>query len=150
MEQILTPNFITDPSHCLNRRFCISPGSLYLQLVINCLKLMNNSLEKNLSLPDYALNSEVEGLSERVKDHISPVLEYACNSWHNHLNGIRGDTSDVLYVLQYFLEKKFLAWLEVVSALGAVRDAISGLKKLRSRPKQTSWSHSISARCQEN
>ena len=89
---------------------------------------MNNSLEKNLlSLPDYALNSEVEGLSERVKDHISPVLEYACNSWHNHLDGIRGDTSDVLYVLQYFLEKEFLAWLEVVSALGAVRDAISGL-----------------------
>jgi len=124
------PDFITDPSHCLNKRFYISPGALHLQLAINCLKLMNNSLEKNLlSLQDYALNSEVEDLPERVKGHISPGLEYACKSWHNHLNGTRGDTGDVLHVLQYFLEK-FLAWLEVVSVLGAARDAIAGLKKL--------------------
>ena len=60
------PDFIMDPSRCLNKRFYISPGSLHLELVISCLKLMNNSLEQNLlSLPDYALNSEVEDMPER-------------------------------------------------------------------------------------
>ena len=145
------PDFITDPSRCLNKRFCISPGSLHLQLAIDCLKLMNNSLEQNLlSLPDYALNSEVEDLSERVKSHISPALEYACKSWHNHLNGIRGDTGDFLHILQHFLEKKFLAWLEVVSVLGATRDAIVGLKKLTLWLQEVCFGLLLSARCQES
>jgi len=125
------PDFIMDPSRCLNKRFHISPGVLHLQLVTSCLKLMNNSLKQNLlSLPDYALNSEVEDLPERVKDYISPALEYACKSWHNHLNGIRGDIGDVLHVLHCFLKEKFLQWLEVVSVLGAVRDAIVALQNL--------------------
>ena len=83
-----------------------------------------------LSLPDYALNSEVEDLQERVKDYISPASEYACKSWHSHLNGIRGDTGDVLHVLHCFLKEKFLSWLEVASVLGAVRDAIVALQTL--------------------
>jgi len=125
------PDFITDPSRCPNKRFCISPGTLHLQLAISCLKLMNSSLEQNLlSLPDYALNSEVQDLPERVKDRVGPALEYACKSWHNHLNGVRGDTDNVLHLLHFFLEKKFLAWLEVVSALGAMRSTIVGLEKL--------------------
>jgi len=145
------PDFITDPSRCLNKRFCISPGSLHLQLAISCLKLMNNSLEKNLlSLPDYALNSEVEDLSERVKDHISPALEYACKSWHNHLNGISGDTGDFLHVLHCFLEKKFLAWLEVVSVLGAARDTIIGLEKLILWLQEVCLLLLLSPRCEEN
>ena len=125
------PDFIMDPTRCLNKRFCISPGVLHLQLAISCLKLINKSLKQNLlSLPDYALNSEVEDLSERVKNHISPALEYACKSWHNHLNGIRGDTGDILHVLHCFLKEKFLPWLEVVSVLGGVRDAIVALENL--------------------
>ena len=125
------PDFIMDPSHYLNKRFYISPGSLHLQLAINCLELMNSSLDKNfLSLPDYTLNSEVEDLPGRVKDNICPALEYACKSWYNHLNGIRVDTSDVLHVLQCFLKKKFLPWLEVVSVLGAPRVAIIALENL--------------------
>jgi hypothetical protein len=92
---------------------------------------MNGALEQNLlSLPDYALNSEVEDLPERVKDHISTALEYACKSWHNHLNGIGGDTGDFLHVLHCFLKEKFLPWLEVVSVLGAVRDAVLHWKAL--------------------
>lgn len=125
------PDFITDPTRCLNRRFYISPGTLHLQLAINCLKSMNNTLKQNfLSLPDYALNSEVEDLPERVKDHISTTLEYACKSWHNHLNEARGDTGYVLHDLHYFLKEKFLPWLEVVSVLGVVRDAVVALKSL--------------------
>ena len=145
------PDFITDPSRCLNKRFYISPESLHLQLAISCLKLMNNSLEKNLlSLPDYALNSEVEDLSERVKDHISPALEYACKSWHNHLNRTRGCVGSVFDDLRPFLEKKFLAWLEVLSVLGAARDAIVGLERLMLWLQEVCLFLLLSARYQEN
>jgi len=125
------PDFILDPSRCLNKRFYISPSALHLQLATNCFKLMNDTLEQNLlSLPDYALNSEVEDLPERVKGHISTALEYACKSWHNHLSEVKEDTGYILHDLHYFLKERFLSWLEVVSVVGNVRDAVIALKGL--------------------
>jgi len=96
---------------------------------------MNGALKPNLlSLPKYALNQEVEDLPDRVKDHISPALEYACRSWCNHLSkmGVRKeeDISCVLNVLRHFLEQKFLPWLEVVSILGGARDAVVAVSEL--------------------
>jgi len=125
------PDFVTDPSRCLNERFYISPGTLHQELTINCLRLMKGTLKQNLlSLPDYALNQEVEDLPERIKDHISPALEYACKFWHNHLTETRDDITCILDALCDFLKQKFLPWLEVVSVLGTAREAVVALGKL--------------------
>ena len=125
------PDFITDPSRCLDMRFYISPGSLHSEFARSCLRLMNSGLERDLlSLPNYALNSEVEDLQTRTKDRISIALEYACRSWHSHLIRTIGDVASVISDLRYFLEEKFLAWLEVVSVLGAVRGAVVSLENL--------------------
>ena len=113
------PDFITDPSCCLNKRFYICPETLHCELTINCLRLMNDMLRKNpLSLPNYALNSEVKDLPDKVKGHISSALEYACKYWHNHLTKTRENITHILDALHMFLEKKFLPWLEVISVLG--------------------------------
>ena len=127
------PDFITDPSRCADSRFLISPGYLHLELAINCLRLMNDGLEQDLlSLPEYALNSEVTDLQSRIDDRISTALQYACRSWHNHLNKIEEDVSDtdVFPCLRDFLEEKFLAWLEVLSVLGDVGAAVVALQNL--------------------
>jgi len=125
------PDFITDPSRCTDTRFYISPKSLHLELAVNCLRMMNDGLEQNLlSLPDYALNSEVKDLETRINDRISIALRYACLSWHNHLTKTEGDVSGLVSYLSIFLEEKFLAWLEVVSAIGAVGGAAAGLERL--------------------
>jgi len=125
------PDFITNPSRCTDTRFYISPKSLHLELAMNCLRTMNDGLEQNLlSLPDYALNLEVEDLKTRINDRISIALRYACLSWHNHLTKTEGDVSGVVSCLCSFLEEKFLAWLEVVSAIGAVGGAAVGLERL--------------------
>ena len=125
------PDFITDPSRCLDTRFYISPGDSHLELARNCRRLMNDGLEQNLlSLPNYALNSEVEDLQARIKDRISVALDYACRSWHSHLTRATGDVAGVICDLRLFLEEKFLAWLEVISVLGAVRGAVVGLEKV--------------------
>ncbi|KAF9643341.1 hypothetical protein BDM02DRAFT_3151691, partial [Thelephora ganbajun] len=127
------PDFITDPSRCTDTRFWISPKILHLELAMNCLRVMNDGLELNLlSLPDYALNSEVEDLQARIDDCISDALRYACRSWHSHLIKTEGDVADVISRLRVFLEENFLVWLEVVSVLGAVRGAIVGLEQLAS------------------
>ena len=112
-------------------RFYILPENLHLELATSCLRVMNEGLEQNLlSLPEYSLNSEVKDLQTRIKDHISGALQYACQSWHSHLTKIKGNITDVISHLHVFLEKNFLAWLEVVSVLGAVRGATSGLVQL--------------------
>ena len=127
------PDFITDPSRCADPRFHVSPVDLHLNLATNCLRMMNNGLEQNLlSLPDYALNSEVGDLEARINNCVSLALRYACQSWHSHLTKTRGDVADVVSDLRFFLEEKFLAWLEVISALGAVRGVVGALQQLMS------------------
>ena len=125
------PDFITDPSRCIDTRFHTSPTRLHLELAINCLRLMNSQLEQDLlSLPEYSLNSEVEDLQTRIDGRVSLALQYACRSWHNHLTETRGETTDVIPFLRDFMESKFLAWLEVLSVLGDMRSASVGLEKL--------------------
>jgi len=125
------PDFITDPLRCPNERFHISPRVGHLRLALNCLKLMNGSLGQNfLSLPDYSLNSEIEDLQTRKEDRLGVALEYACKSWHSHLIEARGDVSAVISTLRSFLQEGFLAWLEVLSVIGAARDAVIALENL--------------------
>ena len=125
------PDFITNPSRCTDPRFYISPEHLHSELIMGCLRVMNDGLKQNLlSLPNYALNSEVKDLQTRIDDHISATLRYACQSWYNHLTETGGDITSVISHLHVFLEEKFLAWLEVVSVLGATRRAVAALEKL--------------------
>ena len=126
-------DFITDPSRCTNKLFYISPVDIHSQLITSCLRVMNKGLEHNLlSLPDYSLNSDVEDLEERIEKCISVSLQYACLSWHYHLTRVQGDHTGVIPHLQCFLEKKFLAWLEVLSVLRATTIATFALEKLMS------------------
>ena len=122
------PDFIVDSTRCGDSRFYISPD-YQIELFFCCLELMDKSLKKNIcSMPDYALNSEVEDLQMRIEESgIRGALEYACRSWHNHLIVETDRTIDAVSALRHFLDEKFLFWLEVLSVLGAVGDAVRAL-----------------------
>ena len=126
------PDFIVDPNRCTNQRFCVSPPNHHLELLIGCLSLMNQRLEKNIcKLPDAISNDKVYDLQERAEQCVGPALQYACRSWHKHLIGIHmvlGHIPKIASILHQFLEEKFLFWLEVLSILGTLRDAIDGLE----------------------
>ena len=125
------PDFIADPLRCSDRRFHISHETGHLELTLNCLRLMSNGLGQNLlSLPDYALNSEVKDLQARVDNHISAALQYACKSWCNHLIEVKGDITTIIPALHGFLQERFLAWLEVLSVIGATMEGVVALEKL--------------------
>jgi hypothetical protein len=125
------PDFITNPTRCSNQRFHISPPGHHLELLINCLNLMNQTLEKNMcKLPDAVANSDVSDLKER-SEKIDPALRYVCMSWHMHLVGAHtmlAHTATITPILCQFLEKKFLFWLEVLSVIGATRNAVDALQ----------------------
>ena len=121
------PDFVADPTRCINRRFQVHPPDQHVELLGGCLETMNRKLERNMcDLPDGVANSEVIDLKERTEEHIGKALEYACKSWHKHLVGTI--PTHVAPVLHEFLEKKFLFWLEALSVLGAAREAIDALE----------------------
>jgi len=126
------PDFVTDPTRCTNQRFHISPPDHHFQLLIGCLGLMNRTLEKNMcKLPDGVANSDVSDLKERIERCIDPALQYACLSWHLHLvdaGTIPAQAPVITPTLRQFLETKFLFWLEVLSVLGATRNAAEALQ----------------------
>ena len=121
-------DFITDPTRCTDVQFYVSPN-YHTELVLHCLNLMSKLLEKNMcSIPSHALNSEVVDLQNRIRDSgICSALEYACRSWYKHLIMTKNQTIDVVSALQHFLEQKFLFWLEVLSVLGFVGNAVHAL-----------------------
>jgi len=126
------PDFITDPTRCTNQRFYLSPPCHHLELLVGCLKLMNLKLEKNMcQLPDAVANSDVSDLKERVDTYIDPALQYACVSWHTHLLGVDvtpDSAPRITLTLHRFLEEKFLFWLEVLSVLCTVKNAVNALQ----------------------
>ena len=126
------PDFVTDPVRCANQRFYISPPDHHLELLIGCLDLMNRTLEKNMcGLPDAVANSDITDLKEKAEKYIDPALQYACLSWHTHLDDadtIPAHAPAIIPTLRQFLETKFLFWLEVLSVLGVVRNAVDALQ----------------------
>ena len=123
------PDFIISPTRCTNKRFHISPSVHHLKLLACCLKLMDQMLEKNMcKLPDAVINAEVDDLDERVERYLNPALQYACISWHKHLLDENAYYKPALTsFLHHFLKNKFLFWLEVLSVLGAAREAVNAL-----------------------
>ena len=82
-------------------------------------------------LPDAVANYEVDDLRERIEQSIDPALRYACQSWHRHFGDVHtapAHTPEITSVLHLFLKESFLFWLEALSALGAVRDAVDALE----------------------
>ena len=126
------PDFIVNPTRCVNPRFHISPPDQHAKLLVGCLDLMNCHLRKNMcELPDGVTNTEVVDLKQRADQHITKALEYACRSWYKHLSDlISTQKPKITCILQQFLEKKFLFWLEVLSVLGGMREAVHALEKL--------------------
>ena len=126
------PDFIADPDRCTNQRFHTFPPHHHSQLLMGCLDLMLRTLERNMcKLPDGVANSDVGDMEARIQQYLNPTLQYACRSWHIHLadkHKISVPVLDITSALHQFLEEKFLFWLEILSVLGAARNAVDALQ----------------------
>ena len=123
------PDFIVDPERCTEPRFLVCSDQ-HVKLLVGCLELMNRRLEQNMcGLPDGVANSEVDDLKGRAEQCIDNALEYACRSWHKHLvDPTPAQMVEITPFLLQFFVTKFLFWLEVLSILGALREAVDALE----------------------
>ena len=139
-EPILTfhksfPDFLTDPNRCEDKLFLVEPTVYHAEILLSCLNLMRERLKKNIcGLDDYAILSEVQDLSNRQKDHIGDVLEYACCFWTKHLLEIPA-TSPAIEKLQQEIDKfsttHLLFWIEVLSLMGNLDAGVHALNDVQ-------------------
>jgi len=112
------PDFLTDPKRCEDKRFFVEPTDHHPEILLSCLRLMRERLEKNIcNLDDHAVLSEVNDLSTRQKAHIGDALEYACCFWTKHLLEIPGSSScaeEVQKEIDNFFTTHLLHWIEVL------------------------------------
>ena len=82
-------------------------------------------------LLDGVANLDVSDLKDRTKKYINPALQYACTLWHTHLTDvdtIPARTPRITPTLHQFLRTIFLFWLEVLSVLSTIRNAVEALE----------------------
>ena len=115
------PDFLLDPARCEDERFYVDPSGHHVEILLACLRLMERRLKKNMcNLDDHAALSEVKDLSARKKDHIGDALEYACQFWTKHLQGIphsSPNTVEVQKAIDQFFTKHLLHWIEALALM---------------------------------
>ena len=130
------PQFLLDKGRCSDR-FWVDEEKTHENLAECCIRLMSNSLTKNicsLRTPG-TLASEVE--SKQVEHSLPADVQYACRYWVQHFEhlkplqrrntGLRDDGQ-----VHMFLREHFLHWLEALSLMGKMTEGVLMVAALKS------------------
>ena len=140
--QLLHPSFrdfLVDKERCFDRHFWIDQEKAHHDIAGQCLCVMSETLKRNichLRTPG-TLKSETE--ISIVDQHLPNHVQYACQYWVDHLR--KGDLSldDGSHVYE-FLRTHFLHWLEALSLIGKMSEAVLMIKVLDAIPEvRTDW-----------
>lgn len=112
-----------------NEPFGIHAPAIHSTLKNHCLRLLSDSLRTNLL--DLNPGDFRQDIEPRVLETLCPAFRYACRYWvHHHKEAhIQIEDNDLVYV---FLQKHFLHWLEALSLIDCLAEAISFLEILSS------------------
>lgn len=127
------PDFLTDPSRCTDPRFQISRDDHEFAAARNCLTVMKRKLKRNMcGLKRYAMNNS---LNTSVRDKcIDGSLRYSCLYWINHMlsdSRSRDHVEGIRESLDHWLVSRLLQWLEVLSLLHELGQAVLALTAMR-------------------
>ncbi|KAF9518419.1 hypothetical protein BS47DRAFT_298514 [Hydnum rufescens UP504] len=124
-------DFITDPSRCSIREFVIvAVPDQELRHALRCFELMATFLRQDIAgISDVSLlNSEVEGLEEKVRVALSAEVQYACRYWASHLSRVELGEERMVEALERFSMRSILMWFEAMSLIGSVYSAVTSIE----------------------
>ncbi|KAJ5740112.1 hypothetical protein N7533_012896 [Penicillium manginii] len=112
--------------------FRVSPEKTHQKIALHCLRVMNDSkrgLKRNIcGLLSYG--TQYEDIDRQTVDqHLSAALQYSCQYWIYHLQQSEGHVSEP--EVFPFLEKHFLHWLEALSLMGVISEAVGMIDMLQ-------------------
>jgi hypothetical protein len=108
-------DFLIDPRRDTSK-FFVTQQQESRVLTQACLCTMKETLRFNICglESSHILNTDVPDLVSREKQNIPPHLSYSCSWWASHLAETAFDER-IFRDLEYFMQKQFLLWLEVLS-----------------------------------
>ncbi len=126
-------DFLVDIQKRGKSHFWIDEKETHKRLAGKCLDLLSSpeGLKQNmcnLTSPG-ALKSEVD--DQIIGSAVSPEVQYACRYWVHHLEQSGGHIMDGDLV-EAFLKKYFLYWLEAMSLIGMAPECILIINRLQS------------------
>ena len=128
--------FLFDKQRCSETAFWIDEKEVHRMIAKHCLHVMSIALKRNVCC------LETPGMLRRdipailVNEKIPAHVQYACRYWVSHVReaaGLYG--SDVIFhddgLLEDFFRTSYLFWLEAMSLIGRIPDAIDALIALQ-------------------
>ena len=136
-------DFLYDRSRCRNDSLCVDKIAMHSMLADRCINVMF-VLQKDicgLKSPG-TMVEDVE--STVVAQHLSSAIQYSCRYWLDHSERGYKSLNDDGPVYR-FLRKSCLYWLEAMSLVGKIPEAITMMMKLESLidVSRVSWSGRI-------
>jgi len=124
-------DFLLDKERCKDPQFWINEKMAHNILAESCLKVMSNTLRKDiccLQAPG-TLAEEVENY--QLEQNLPLELQYACRYWVQHLqkSGLHLHDGGPIHM---FLQKHFLHWFEALSLMGKTSEGIIAITLLES------------------
>jgi len=116
-------DFLLDPDRCRDPNFRVEREQAHRRLTDSCIRVMSNSLKRDILELDTPGALVTDVASSRVEEYLPPEVQYACLYWVQHLQKSGAQLSDGHQVHQ-FLQTHLLHWLE---ALGWMRKLSEGI-----------------------
>lgn len=120
-------DFLLDRNRCGDRRFFREEACIHEKLVTRCLEVISTSLARNVCQLPTPGSSTLDVSQETMESKLPKHVQYACNYWVEHL--IRTEMGLPLKlcdngIVHVFFQEHFLNWLEAMSLMGRVTQAV--------------------------
>ncbi|GLB41989.1 hypothetical protein LshimejAT787_1100040 [Lyophyllum shimeji] len=127
------PDFVMDPTRCSPERCpsfpALLPSEGHGMLAVKCLELMNCSLKYNICnvKDDLTVSRQGRTNSSYNISTISEALKYSCRHWAAHFAELQELGPDLIVLLDDFLHKHLLHWIECLSLVGELQTGTGSL-----------------------
>ncbi|KAL8725583.1 MAG: hypothetical protein Q9181_006365 [Wetmoreana brouardii] len=140
-------DFLLDITRCGEKRFFKEETYIHEKLVTSCLEVISTSLTRNicqLPIPGSPVHEvNLETLDTRLPKHV----QYACNHWVEHFVRTNQESTIRLCcgtgVVDRFFKEKFLNWLEVMSVMGRMTQAVSMIAAMSQKTEAMILDHNV-------
>jgi hypothetical protein len=122
-------DFLLNKDRCGDPQFWVNEKQAHGALADACMRLMSTTLKRDICglRRSGALTNGLE--SSRVEQCLSPVVQYACLYWVQHLQRSGARLYDQVH---QFLQEHLLHWLEAISCMQKTSEGILALTSLES------------------
>ena len=148
-------DFVSNEARCEDSRFFIEKASIHSKLLISCLKVMSAKLRRNVCNLHMPGSSPHEVQRETLFHHLPRHVQYACQYWVEHLAGTGSEQWSHLGlcdggIIHEFFQRYYLYWLEAMSLLGKMSDAVLMVAKVGGMLKVCQSVSCLTAFCMPN